>query len=405
MGFWSRVKAAVVRSFRTSDSTYPSEFMGNPSYAGEEVSHSSALALSAVWACVNLIAGTTSTLPCLVYRKNPDGQKELADDHSLYRVLHDSPNFDQTAVDFWEWMSISLELYGNAYARIARNAAGQVNSLYPIAPQSMSVKRTIDGGIEYEWSEEGKPFQRRERDVFHVRGFGGNPLGGLSTLSLARNTLGLSLAQERAAGETFKNGMRPSGILRFQDFLTKEQRELTETRLVEKFAGAMNAGRPLVLEGGTDWQQLTINPEDAQMLESRAFSVEEIARFFGVPPFMIGHTEKSTSWGTGIEQQTIGFQKYTLRRRLKRIEQAVVKQLMTPADRAAGMSVKFNLDGLLRADTASRANFYNTMTLIGAMTINEVRELENLPPIAGGDVARMQMQNIPITEAENGNTA
>jgi len=269
----------------------------------------------------------------------------------------------------------------------------------------MVVKRATDGGIEYEWSEDGQSFRRRERDVLHIRGFGGHPLGGLSTLQFARSSLGLAQAQERAAGETFRNGMRPSGVLTFDQFLSAENRKIAETRLVEKFAGAMNAGRPMVLEGGTKWQQLTINPEDAQMLESRAFSVEEIARFFGVPPFMIGHTEKSTSWGTGIEQQTIGFQKFTLRRRLKRIEQAVAKQLMTPSDRAAGMTVEFNLEGLLRADSAARAGFYNTMTQIGAMTVNEVRKLENLPPVEGGDVARMQMQNVPITEAGDDDSA
>lgn len=405
MGVVDRVKAAIVRRFSASDATYPTEITGPPSYSGEEVSQNSALALSAVWGCVNLIAGTTATLPCMVYRPNSDGQREVARDHPLYRVLHDSPNFDQTAVDFWEWVAASLELYGNAYARIAKNNAGQVTSLYPVAPQIMVVKRATDGGIEYEWSEDGVSYRRRERDVLHIRGFGGHPLGGLSTLQFARSAFGLAQAQERAAGETFRNGMRPSGVLSFDQFLSPENRKIAETRLVEKFAGAMNAGRPMVLEGGTKWQQLTINPEDAQMLESRAFSVEEIARFFGVPPFMIGHTEKSTSWGTGIEQQTIGFQKFTLRRRLKRIEQAVTKQLMTPADRAAGMTVEFNLEGLLRADSAARAGFYSTMTQIGAMTVNEVRRLENLPPVEGGDVARMQMQNVPIAEAADDDPA
>lgn len=135
------------------------------------------------------------------------------------------------------------------------------------------------------------------------------------------------------------------------------------------------------------------------MLESRAFSVEEVCRLFGVPPHMIGHTEKSTSWGTGLEQQTLGFQKFTLRKRLKRIEQALMKQLLTPADRAAGITIEFNLEGLLRGDSAGRAAFYKDMTAMGAMTINEVRGLENLPPVEGGDVPRMQSQNIPISMA------
>lgn len=403
MGFLSRVKAAMVRSFSTSDANYPPELTGAQSYSGEAVTATSALALSAVWGCVNLIAGTTATLPFMVYQSGADGQRTVARTHPLFRLLHDSPNFDQTAVDFWEWIATSLELYGNAYARIAKNDSGTITSLYPILPQLVTVKRLMDGGIEYSWSEEGRSFRRTERDVLHIRGFGGHPLGGFSTLQFARGAFGLAQAQDRAAAETFKNGLRPSGVLTFDNFLTNEQRAIAETKLVEKFAGAMNAGRPMVLEGGTKWAQLTISPEDAQMLESRSFSVEEIARFFGVPPFMIGHTEKSTSWGTGIEQQTIGFQKFTLRRRLKRIEQAVAKQLLSAQDKANGITVEFNLDGLLRADTAARASFYATMTQMGAMTINEVRAKENLPPVDGGEVPRMQMQNIAITEAGDDN--
>ena len=131
-------------------------------------------------------------------------------------------------------------------------------------------------------------------------------------------------------------------------------------------------------------------------------SERRVCRFFGVPPFMVGHTEKTTSWGTGLEQQTLGFQKFTLRRRLKRIEQALAKQLLSPADRQAGLVIEFNLEGLLRGDSAARASFYQSMLGSGVMTINEVRALENLPPVEGGDVPRMQMQNVPISQAGSG---
>ena len=197
----------------------------------------------------------------------------------------------------------------------------------------------------------------------------------------------------------FRNGLRPSVVLKFKNWLTKEQRDLTETRLAEKYLGAVNAGRPFILEGDTDLGTVSLSAEDAQMLESRSFSVEEICRFFGVPPFMIGHTEKSTSWGTGLEQQTLGFLKFSLRHRLKRIEQAFEKQLLTPADRAAGIIIEFNIEGLLRADSGGRSAFYQSALNNGWMTINEVRSRENLPPVEGGDVPRMQSQNVPITAA------
>lgn len=394
---------ALAAPFRKADTTRAldirrsSDWPAGAVWTGEEVTASSALSLSAVWACTNLIAGTIATLPLVVYRQKGD-ERVAVKDHALYRLLHDSPNYDQTAVDFWEFIAASLELWGNAYARIERTN-GKVSGLHPINPAVIAVRRRQDGAIEYRWTEDGRYYELTDRDVFHVRGFGGNPLGGMSTLHFGRQVFGVALAADRSAGTTFANGLRPSGVLKFAEWLKPDQRDLAETAMVAKFAGAQNTGKPMVLEGGVTWEALTLNPEDAQMLETRKFSVEEVCRLFGVPPHMIGHTEKSTSWGTGLEQQTLAFQKFTLRRRLKRIEQSIMKQLVTPEERSRGLIVDFNLEGLLRADSAGRASFYQTMTAIGAMTINEVRALENLPPVPGGETPRMQMQNVPIMEA------
>lgn len=368
--------------------------------AGEAVTESSVMTLSAVWACVNLISGTISSLPLMVYRTGRDGARTVATDHPLYRLLHDSPNYDQTAVDFWDFVAASVELWGNAYAKIDR-ASGKVVAVTPVAPGLVSVRRLSSGTIEYRWSENGKSYVETDRTMLHIRGPGGGALGGMSTLHFGRNSFSSARAADRAAAGMFANGMRPSGVLTFDKWLDESQREIAEKKLADKFVGAINAGKPLILEGGTKWEALTINPNDAQMLESRAFSVEEICRFFGVPPFMVGQTAKSTSWGTGLEQQTLGFQKFTLRRRLKRIEQACEKQLLTANERAEGITIEFNLEGLLRGDSAARAKFYQQMTQIGAMTINEVRALENLAPVEGGDVPRMQMQNVPITQSDD----
>ena len=393
-----KAASAVVRnlSIREPDGWYPSSLRGD---AGEIVTSESVLGLSAVWACVNLLSGTIASLPLMVYQRDKSGKRVEARDHPLYRVLHDSPNYDQTSLDFWEFVCASLELWGNAYARIDRSA-GKIVGLHPVNPSMMSVRRLPNGNLEYRWSQDGKTYVETDQTVLHIRGFGGNPLGGMSTLHFGRNSFSLARAIDREAGSMFRNGMRPSVQLVFDKWLTPEQRALAEQELVKKYLGAVNAGKPYISEGGAKIEAISINPEDAQMLESRGFSVEEICRFFGVPPFMIGHTEKSTSWGTGLEQQTLAFQKFTLRRRLKRIEQACEKQLLTAADRAGGVTVEFNLEGLLRADSAGRARFYQQMTQIGAMTINEVRALESLPPVVGGDVPRMQMQNKPITEID-----
>jgi HK97 family phage portal protein len=347
------------------------------------------LGLATAWSCINLLAGTQASLPLMVYRDSPTGRK-VAPDHPLYRVLHDSPNADQTAMDFWEFVCACLELWGNAYSEVVRRADGSVISLSPpLSPQCVTPRRTGSGDIEYAVNDGNGRRAVAAADMLHIRGFGGDPLGGLSTLAFGRRVFGISIAIESAAAHTFRNGVRSSGVMSSDKAFTAEQRQTAEQLLQEKYAGAMNAGRPMLLDNGLKWQSISINPEDAQMLESRRFGVEEICRFFGVPPHMIGHTENSTSWGTGLEQQTLGFQKFTLRRRLKRIEQALEKQLLTPKDRAQGVTIEFNLEGLLRGDSASRAAFYKaalgTTQEPGWMVRNEVRSLENLEPIPGWD--------------------
>jgi HK97 family phage portal protein len=359
------------------------------------------LGLAAAWACVNLLAGTIASLPLMVYRTDRQERRTVAGDHSLYRVLHDSPNADQTALDFWEFICACLEMHGNAYCEVERGNDGRVIALSPpLLPETTGVRRLSSGDLEYRWSDSGRQRIETQERILHIRGFGGSPLGGLSTLTFGRRAFGMARAINGAAAATFSNGVRPSGVLMSDKPFQGTQRQDAEKLLQDKYQGAMNAGVPMLLDNGVKWQSITINPEDAQMLESRAFSVEEICRFFGVPPHMVGHTEKVTSWGTGLEQQTLGFQKFTLRRRLKRIEMALEKQLLTPRDRAEGITIEFNLEGLLRADSKARSEFYGKMTGMGAMTINEVRAYENLAPVEGGDIPRMQMQNVPITEAE-----
>nr|WP_221240381.1 phage portal protein [Sphingobium boeckii] len=381
------------RRFVVTDGT--SRIDNRPSDSGERVEEMDVLALSAAWACVNLNAGNVASLPLMVYRTNHANDREVARDHPLYRLLHDAPNAEQTPLDFWEGAQASIELKGNAVALKTFGVGGNVVALEPMAWDWTGVRRNGAGEIEYEYKGE----KYSSADVLHIRGFGGSPLGGLSTIAAGANTFGLAKAINRTAGSMFRNGIVSSGILTSDKMFPPEKRKEAEGLLQSKFAGALNSGRPMLLDNGLKWEALTINPDDAQMLESRGFSVEEVCRFFDVPPFMIGHTEKSTSWGTGLEQQTLGFVKFKLRRRLRRIEQSLEQQLLTAADRGAGIKIEFNLEGLLRGDSAGRASFYGSGLDKGWLTINEVRRFENLPPVPGGDVPRLQMQNVPITEA------
>lgn len=367
--------------------------------------HNAAIGLSATWACVQLIAGTIASLPLMVYRTE-NGIRRVAKDHPLYFVLHDSPNYDQTAVDFWEVMAASIELHGNAFAVIERRPSDNaINALHPVRPDIVKVRRKDDGDIEYEWAENGRRTVKRGTDMLHIRGSLGDGLCGTSTLSTCIKVFQGAMSAENAAGAMFENGVNPSGILSTKPEvqLTQKQRQELEEHLATKYMGSIRQGRPMLLDNGLNWTQLTINPQDAQMLESRKFSGEEVCRIFGVPPAMVGYGDKASNWGTGKEVDVLGFQKFTLRKRLKRIEQAVLKQLVSlPERRAQGITIEFNFEGLLRGDTASRYEAYERAIRMGLATRNECRALENLPPVEGGDVITVQMQDIPLSSAING---
>ncbi len=250
MNLFQKALGYIARSIGLTDPRLAQAVGGRTTTTGEVVSTSSVLGLASAWACVNLLAGTIASLPLMVYRTK-GGARTVATDHPLYRILHDSPNADQTAVDFWEFVCASIELSGNAYAEIIRGSNGRVVALsVPVAPELMTVRRLRDGSLEYEWSDNGVRSIAPQDNMLHIRGFGGNPLGGLSTLSFGRQTFGLAQAIERASGDTFRNGVRPSGLLKTADSLTLDQRKQAEELLQEKFAGAINAGRPMLLDLG-----------------------------------------------------------------------------------------------------------------------------------------------------------
>lgn len=396
MGWFSSIVEGFSGILRLGTRTSADGFTGGGIDDGTRVSEETVLALSTAWACVNLLAGTIATLPVMVYRPIAGG-REVASDHWLYGILHDDPNADQTAVDFWEFMCASLELRGNAFAEKLRGSSGQIVGLDPIPPGIISRSRRIDGEIEYRWTWNGTSRVETSANVLHIRGFGGDPLGGLSPLSAGASTFALAIGQNNTSRAFDRNAMRPSGVWQTSTKLDAVQVKEIEDRLALKYQGASKAGRPLVMGNDLKWQQLSISPADLEMLAARGFSVEEICRLFGVPPHMVGHTAGNTNLGSSISEQTQGFEKFTLRRRVKRIEAALRKQLLTAADRALGISIEINLAGLLRGTPTERSAFYNAGLQNGWFTINEVRALENMRPVEGGDVPRMQMQNMPIT--------
>ena len=393
-----RVKAAVLNWLGVpvglTDDAFWSGF-GN-TVAGQQVNERSVLQLSAVWACARIIAETISTLPLGLYERTADGRVG-AGQHPLYTMVHSRPNAETTAAVFWEAMIVSMLMRGNAFAE-RRYLGGRLVSLVFLSPARLSITRDTSGNRIYRYTESnGKQRVIPPSAIFRIPGFTTDGDWGLSVIEYGASVFGSALASNNAANSTFEKGLAPTVAFTMSQILKKEQREEFRVNL-RAISGAINAGESPLLEGGMDAKTIGINPKDAQLLESRSFSVEEICRWFRVPPHMVGHSEKSTSWGTGIEQQMIGFLTFTLRPWLTRIEQAINKDLLTPVEQVR-MYAEFSIEGLLRADSAGRAAYLSTMVNNGLMTRDEGRGKENLSPKGGNaDVLTVQTALIPIDQ-------
>lgn len=356
-----------------------------------------ALQLSTIWSCVRLISGTISTQPLFLYERTvTDGRdtRRIAREHSLYYLLHDSPNADMTAVEFWECLTMGLLTWGNSYVLKSYSGARLV-ALDPLNPALMSVRRTLDGAVTYIYADPRGQREYTEREIWHIKGFGSDGLIGYSPLGMGWRSVLSASNVENASAKTFGQDLRPSGVVSITEILKADQRKQMQEAIVDGVFGNMAIGKLHLLEGGAKYQQIGINPVDAQMAETLARSVEDLCRWYQVPPSMIGHGTAVSNWGTGREQINLGFKQYVLDPYLTRIEQSIAKHLLTPAERKKYYA-EFNLESLLRADSAGRANFYDKMVKGGIYTPNFCRSLENLEPLPGGDQLFMQSAMLPI---------
>lgn len=360
-----------------------------------------ALQLSTIWSCVRLISGTISTQPLFLYERTvTDGRdtRRIAREHPLYSLLHDSPNADMTAVEFWECVVVGLLTWGNSYVLKAYSGSKpdpRLVALDPLNPALMSVRRTLDGDVTYIYADPRGQREYTEREIWHIKGFGSDGLIGYSPIGMGWRSVLSASNVENASSKTFGGGLKPSGVVTVPDILTKEQRNQIQTSMIDAVFGNNDIGRQFLMEGGAKYEQLTINPVDAQMAETLSRSVEDLCRWYQVPPSMIGHGTAVSNWGTGREQINLGFKQYVLDPYLTRIEQSIAKHLLTPAERKRYYA-EFNLESLLRADSAGRANFYDKMVKGGIYTPNFCRSLENLEPLPGGDQLFMQSAMLPI---------
>lgn len=353
---------------------------GPKSHSGVHVNEQRSLGMPAVWRAVNLISGVSASLPLHAYRRGDTNREPVT--RGPAATLLDDPHPDMTPFEVWETGYGHLCLWGNAYFRILRNGLGQVRELWPIEPACVKAGRDSESGLKVYGVtlEDGYMEPHTDQTILHVPGFGYDGICGVSPIRAAREGIGLAMAAEQYGAALFGNGSLASGILQTEQRLEQGQADALKARWEAKAKGIANAHTAVVLDSGAKFQQLTIPPEDAQFIESRRFQINEIGRMFGVPAFLMGETEKSTSWGTGLEQQATGWVKFDLRRYLIRFEQRITRLI-----RPDNVFARYSVEGLLRGDSQARGEFYRTLWELGVFSTNDIRSLEDMSPVDGGD--------------------
>jgi HK97 family phage portal protein len=395
MGLWSNFKSffggSATKNYRDRQSGTPSS---TAIKTAKQVTEDIALQQSAVWASVKLLAESVSSLPIRVYEIMPDGGREIAKSHALHRLLTRRPNGYMTPQEFLENMMLNLVLHGNCYATIFRNSRGEPVSLNPVSAQQTTPVVLDDGSIVYEiQTEQGISIVAFENMV-HIKLFG-NGVVGLSPLAYGRVSMGLAVSAEEYSANFFINGGKPSGTLTLDRVLSPQQRAQIQANFRSLVEGSENSHRMMLLEAGMKYDAIQMNPNDLQMIETRRFQVEDIARFFGVPSFLINDTASTTSWGSGIEQMMRGFYSLTLKPYLNRWEQGLERKLLTTVERKK-YEIEFDFDDLLRGDSQGRADYISKMVQNGILTRNEAREKEKLKKITGADALTAQSNLMPL---------
>jgi len=370
--------------------------------SGVAVTEEGSLSMSAVWRATALISQLGGALPIAVYEAD-SGVRATSQ-------LLSNPHPDMTPYELWRVGFVHRCLWGNSYHQKIRDSGGRIRWLYPLSPWRIKVGKARKPaennptGKVFEFTDDaGEKVPLTPYEVLHIPGLGYDGVCGVSPVRAASQAIGLALAAEKAAAKLFGSGNLLSGLLQTEQRLTQEQAETLQERWRSKFAGVDRAYEVAVLDSGAEFSSMTMPNSDAQMLESRDFSVTELARYFGIPPYLMFQTDKSTSWGTALEQQATGFVKFDLHPGwLAPAEQRITKELL-PSDRRA----KYNLEGLLRGDTQSRAEFYRVMREVGAFSANDIRELEDRTPVEGGDTYLQPLNMVPLgteTDPEAGNS-
>jgi HK97 family phage portal protein len=355
--------------------------------AGMPVTEQTVMAIGAVYACVGLIGGALAALPFHLYKRLSDGRERY--DSDLWWMFNESPYGSWTAASAWQFAAQSIALKGDGYWRIRRVSpyTNAIEGFQPIHPDKVQVVQENGRNYYLVANDKGAIETIDSADMLHFTGIGFDGRRSLTPIRAAlRPAAGIALAADEYAGSFFKNGARPDFALVTEGKLADDSAKLLRDTWASRHGGPGNAHLPAILTGGLKVQQLTLSAEDAQLLATRNFQIQDIARIFGVPPHMIGYTEKTTSWGSGVEQMSIGFVRYTLRRYLDAITQEINRKIWPRSRLYFG---EFNTDALLDGDSKAQSEYFGKALggpgTQGWMTINEVRKLKNLKPVANGD--------------------
>lgn len=351
--------------------------------------------------CVALRAELAASLSVHVFRRTADGGRERAIDTGLYRLLHEGPNPRSSAFEFIEAMVRSLDLFGNFVCEIERDRAGEIVALWPVSWADVTVEELDNRRLRYRIANRrGGMKVLLQDEVLHVRGPSRDGIIGLSPLQISRGTFGLAMAQSESAAGMMENGLQPSGIISFEQKLGAEQRESFRTYMASFFAGSKNAGKVMILDNAASYSAASWTPEDAEFLETRKLSNEDVARAFGVPPTAVGILDHGTY--SNVAEESAALVRNAIGPLCARIEQALSRCLIPPAQRPS-LYVEFDLGALLRGDVQSRFKAYRLAREAGIFSANDCRRRENETPVPGGDDYHMPANWVPLgTTAQNG---
>jgi HK97 family phage portal protein len=369
------------KTARTSD-PYVAEFFGQRGMGGP-VTADNVLSNSAVaTACVRLRSESLASVGLHLFRRTPDGGRERADENPLYSVLHDLWNPNLSAFEGRELMVRDLDLFGNSFNVVERDARGAAIALHPVPPRDVTIERLPNGRLRYRVAgNAGGPQAYLAEEILHVRGPTKDGVWGQSPLQIARGALALGLSQAETAQKLLDNGLRISGVLSYPHMLNMQNYTLLRAH-IEKRTGATNAGQLLIVDSGGKYEPMSWSPEDAEFLETRKLSNLDVARLFGCPPTTVGIPDHATY--SNQEQEATALVRNALGPLAARIEAAMQRCLLTEAGRRS-LYIEHDLSTLLRGDVKSRYDAYRIGREIGALSANDVRRRENEPPVAGGD--------------------